>query len=486
MSRRWSVGLAVLCVSGLAAGCTTDSSSPQHQDLPNSQANAPSSTLPPINPKPGGAGGGDPYYPDDGNGGYDVARYELNLSYDPAARFLRSTATITATATQDLSRFNLDLHGLHVRSVTVDSEPAGILRDGAHELVITPSEPLRKGTRFRVRVRYDGVPSTVHDTAFGDNGWTVSASGGAFTAGEPHSASTWYPVNDHPGDKATFRLAARVPDQWGVVSNGVPVSKWSEGGWTTYGWASKYPMAPYLTTIGIDKWRYVERKLADGTPVLEAYAPGAEGFKVYEDRLPEVLNFLSSKFGKYPMESAGAIVLGQDIGYSLETQTRPTYTKGVDLATIVHENTHQWFGDAVSVAHWKDICLNECFAAYAEDLWAEAKQGANLDALYRSRLATTDWSGKLYDMGAGNEFSAVYTKGKLAMHALRRQLGDATFFRVLRGWVSAHRGGNASWPQFERYASNVSGQDLGGFFQAWFHSSTQPPPEYLYPGGLAR
>ncbi|MGH3623047.1 MAG: M1 family metallopeptidase [Sciscionella sp.] len=482
-------GLAVCCALALTA-CSTDSSRPDTRRTTESKATTSTKPPPPAHPRPGAAGAGDPYYPADGNGGYNVADYHLKITYNPASRHLSGDATITATARQDLSRFDLDLYQLAVTSVAVDGKPARTFSQvGKHELVITPAEALRDGQRFAVRVRYGGKPHTVHDVAFGDNGWTVSPTGGAFVAGEPHSATTWYPANDTPSDKATFHLTARVPSAWSVISNGRPVSRKTKDGWTTFTWAEETPIATYLTTVGIDKWGFVESKLEDGTPVLDAYAPGSESFHTDEDRLPEVLSFLVSKFGDYPQNAAGSIVLGTSIGYSLETQTRPVYSEGVDLATIVHENAHQWYGDSVSVRDWKDICLNECFASYAEDLWAEAKEGVDLDARYRAAVRSVRnsqgfWAGKLYDMGAGNEFDAVYTKGALALHALRRQIGDEAFDKILKGWPAEHRNGNASWPQFESYAARVSGQQLGGFFQAWFHGSTIPRARYLWPGSL--
>src|SRR3569833_3094893 len=88
-----------------------------------------------FTPSPGAPGIGDPYYPDYGNGGYDVGHYDLRLRYWPGADRLTGTATILASATQDLSRFNLDF-ALTVKSVLVNGLPARFTKDGAHELVI--------------------------------------------------------------------------------------------------------------------------------------------------------------------------------------------------------------------------------------------------------------------------------------------------------------------------------------------------------------
>ena len=440
----------------------------------------------------GGPDGGDPYYPADGNGGYYAVDYNISIHYDPASHHLDGSARITARATERLRSFDLDLAGLTVNSVAVNGRPAKFHRSDQHELVITPADPVGRGAGFAVDVRYGGVPKAVNDLNLGANGWQYSVSGGAFAAGEPHSASTWYPVNDTPTDKATFHLSATVPPGWSVISNGIERgSTPAPGGWTTYNWVEKTPIASYLTTVGIDKWTFERSVLPDGTPVVSAYAPGTQDKQELEHRLPEILAFEESIFGPYPQDAAGGIFLADNISFSLEAQTRPIFAQWTDLSTVVHENAHQWFGDSVSVKNWRDVCLAECFASYAQNLWAEAKEGVNLDSMYRHQVAqardsSSFWAAKLYDMGPGNEFTAVYTKGAMAMHALRRQIGEQAFATVLRGWPALHRNGNASWPQFEDYVQQVSRQGLHEFFQEWFHGTKIPEDKYLWPGSLHR
>src|SRR4051794_15039832 len=145
--------------------------------------------------RPGSDGAGDSYYPQDGNGGYDVADYNLKVGYDPASHQLTGAQDISARATQSLSSFNLDLRGLTVDSVRVNGRDAKFDRTGEHELVITPSRPLWRGERFAVKIAYHGVPAPINDPSLGANGWQYAKAGGAFVAGEPKSATTWYPVN---------------------------------------------------------------------------------------------------------------------------------------------------------------------------------------------------------------------------------------------------------------------------------------------------
>jgi aminopeptidase N len=483
--RRWVVATSLTSVLVLATGCTAAESTdpaPVSSTVPTTVSRAADE---------GAEGAGDAYYPTDGNGGYEVDNYDLEISYDPATRRLDGFAKITANPQQPLRRFNLDLYGLDVRSVQVDTRQATFERLGEKELVITPAAPVQPGRPFLVEVRYDGVPKLMTSGSLGDNGWHSSDSGPAFAAGEPQSASTWYPVNETPRDKARFKLAIRVPDGWGAVSNGLEEGTTQADGWTTYRWSEQTPLASYLTTVAIDRWTIVRSQLPDGTPVLDAYAPGSDDMKKIEARLPEVIEFLSSKFGKYPQRAAGGIFINASIGFSLETQTRPTYAQWADLETVVHENAHQWFGNSVSVDSWADICLNECFASYAQWLWAEAKEGKILDDAYRKAIDDTKdtgqfWANKLYDMGRGSEFRGVYDKGILAMHALRKQIGEEAFGRVLKEWPAAHRDSNASWPEFEQFVAGIAGQDLRGFFDAWFRGDKIPGDPYLFPGSLRK
>ncbi len=449
------------------------------------------SETPPQDAVEAGAGAGDAYYPADGNSGYDVTLYDLAITYDPGSKRLDGVATITATASDDLSRFNLDLEGLEVSDVKVGGQPAKFAAEGEHELVITPASPLAKGKPFTTVVTYGGEPTTINDASLGRSGWQISSTGGAFAAGQPHSATTWFPANDTPRDKAALKLAARVPDGWTAISNGLEGPVKRDGGWTTFTWSEETPLATYLATVAIDKFEVVRSKLPSGTPVVDAYAPGTSGSKKpIQSRLPEVLAFLETKFGPYPQRAAGGIWVADQIGFSLETQTRPIYASWADLETVVHENAHQWFGDSVSLRSWADICLNECLASYSQWLWME-KEGTDLDERYRGRVEelrsrSSFWAPKLYDMGQGNEFRGVYDKGIMAVHALRKQVGDDVFFKALRSWSADHRDSNASWPDFENHFEKASGQQLDGFYAAWFRGSGIPEDQYLLPAGVRR
>ena len=122
--------------------------------------------------QPGAVGIGDSLYARLGNGGYDVQHYTIDLVLTPEDNHIAATASIAAVATQDLSRFNLDLSGLDVESVSVNEQPADFDRMDT-ELVISPSQALENGDAFSVEIAYAGVPEVITDPAvpFVNLGW---------------------------------------------------------------------------------------------------------------------------------------------------------------------------------------------------------------------------------------------------------------------------------------------------------------------------
>ncbi|GAB1326378.1 M1 family metallopeptidase [Streptomyces sennicomposti] len=438
-----------------------------------------------ASPSPGAPGIGDPYYPDYGNGGYDVSHYDLRLRYQPATDELEGTATISARTTRDLSSFDLDFL-LDVSEVRVNGTKAAFTTSGQHELVVTPRTPLAKGTAVTVVVRYSGVPST--KSAYGFTTWHRTPDG-AVAADEPEAAWWWFPSNDHPSDKATYDVSVAVPDGTQAISNGTLQATSSQLGWTRYSWRQNKPQATYLATLALGKFDITQGVSEGGVPVINAYSKdlgdndGAARASV--ERTGEIVDWLSGYFGPYPFSSAGGYVPNTTTGYALETQSRVFYSpkqfaKGANVSLIVHELGHQWYGDDVSVKGWKDIWLNEGFATYAQWLWSEhegegtAQQLA--DYVYASHPADDPfWTVEPGDPGADNQFdAAVYDRGAAAIQALRDEVGDTAFFRILKGWPTAHAYGNASVADFQKYAEQISGKPLAALFDAWLFQPTKP------------
>jgi aminopeptidase N len=445
--------------------------------------------VPAATPQPGGSGIGDTYYPDYGNSGYDVSHYDVRLRYHPDTDLLAGTTTILARATTDLSRFNLDFL-LDVSSVRVNGWPASYSREGVHELVVTPARTLATGQLMTIVVQYSGVPSKA--TIGGGTGWTRTQDG-ALAVNEPEIAWWWFPSNDHPLDKATFDISVSVPDGVEVISNGVmprpPLPELI--GWTRWSWRSTKPMATYLAFLAIGQYDIVTDTAPNGQQVINAYSQRlssdfADAARSSVERTAEVVDWESGIFGPYPFEAQGGVAGPPDgIGFALEDQTRPVYgpgfwRRGSNMYVIVHENSHQWFGDSVSVAQWHDIWLNEGFATYAEWLWSQAQGEGTAQEVFDFTYAfypvdSPFWQVLPSDPGANDLFdNSVYDRGAMTLHQLRLAVGDDAFFTILRRWAAERQYGNGTTAQFIALAEQVSGQQLDALFTTWLYTRGRP------------
>ncbi|MFD9410485.1 M1 family metallopeptidase [Streptomyces sp. NPDC059989] len=442
-----------------------------------------------VQGRPGASGLRDPYFPKAGNGGYQVDHYALDLDYDPADGQLHGTAVITARAEQELSSFNLDLSGLKVEGVTVQGAGARYNRTG-NELTVRPPEDLEKGEVFTAEIDYSGRPKALTDADGSKEGW-ITTGDGAVGVGEPVGSMTWFPGNHHPSDKASYDITITVPKGYEAVSNGELRARSDvEGGRTEFAWRSPEPMASYLATAAIGKYKVTTGRTPSGVPWYTAVSPGeAAASAAPLARLPEMVDWGSGRFGPYPFGTAGAIVLpAGTLEYALETQTKPVFSGAPgEEELVLHELAHQWFGDSVSPKSWKDMWLNEGFAVYAEWLWAEDHGGPTAQQHFDAFLAgdtevddaaDSDWDAfPPADPPGPEDISGnpVYYRGAMVLHRIRQEVGDEKFFALLRGWVADHRHGNASTADFTAYAQEKTGHDLKKVWDVWLYGKDRPP-----------
>ena len=493
MSRRktFLIGLVVVVLIGLVAALASaggdDGGSPDgaaSADEGRGEAPDPQDAEDPgAGGTVGAAGVDDPYYPQLGNGGYDVTHYDLDLSWQPEIGGIAGTATIEAKSTQSLSSFNVDLLAdLEIDQVSVDGAEATAERRDDHEVTITPVETIADDAAFTAVVHYGGVSEPVEGLLPGLGGW-VTDGREVYVASEPDGAAGFFPGNDHPSDKATYTLHVTAPDDLTVVANGVVTGTDEDPAERTKTWHFDMadPMASYLVQVGIGDLTVEEGASPAGVPIRNAFDDDVpeQDASARHVRTGEMIDYFATRFGPYPFANYGVLVVDDPIGFALETQTLSLFPAGIDEETVAHELAHQWFGDDVSPARWKDVWLNEGFATYASWLWLSEGSGggADIDDLAEGAAGMGDELNlpPAEPGGPENLFAgSVYYRGALTLHVLRDAMGDDKFFELLRTWVDRYGGRSATTAEFESLAGDIAGTDLSSLFDAWLRSDELP------------
>lgn len=461
-------------------------------------------------PSPGPQSIGDSLFPTLGNGGYDAIAYDFNLTFgaDPAGP-VKSTVTLAATATQALSSFSLDYAGSGSGGVFVNGQPAKVVaQDG--KLVITPKRALPARRPFVVTLQgfvtgpraYD--PNDETSTAFfaGPTGTAVAA--------QPANAHFAFPVNDHPLDKAAYTFRLTAPAGQSAVASGALIDKRTKKGQTTWTYLQRQPLAAELIQIAVGSYDIVDRGRLAGVKVRDVIPPSLRSrVEPAFARVGDHLQFVQGKLGRYPFDTYGSLLIDDNVGFALETQTLSLYgpewfidpDTGEDHPpawwepTLVHELAHQWWGDSVSPKDWSDIWINEGHATWYEASFAQREEERE-PGYFQEYLGVDDFEDAarvIYSLGdryraaygpvgaprsgaSEDLFSRqAYYGGFLVLYALRQEIGVAKFEKLEREYVTRYEGQSRGTDDFIALASKVAGRDLGPFLGRWLDDTTMPP-----------
>jgi aminopeptidase N len=475
-SRRGRLILAAAAVLGLLAAACSDDGGSDPADTTTDAGDSTTTTALLEEAVDGGDDAGDLYVPGFGATGYDVEDYALDLRWRPPNR-LSGTATLHLVPQEALRSFALDLDGLQVRGVDVDGAEAAFGLEGI-ELTIVPEAPLPADEPVEVVIEYGGTPGQAHVAEHLEPvGWTRDGDV-AFALGQPVGSSTWFPANEAVADKATWSLDLTVPRDTDVASNGELEGRDRQGRTTTWSWRMEHPMTPSLAMVAIGAFDLVEGEGPHDLPLLSFVS---EGLDVRDDLagIGEMITAFEILFGPYPFDSYGVVALDTDFPYALETQGRSFLPRGTtDPVTQAHELAHQWFGDSVTPTTWADIWLNEGFATYAEHLWLDASEPRYDIDTAMADLRDPSLRGPTQDPGPLRIYDeVVYQRGALTLHALRQEIGDRPFFRLLHRWARRHQDGTVTTQDFIALAEDVADQRLQRFFRDWLDDERLPPAD---------
>ena len=419
---------------------------------------------------------------------YDARYYRLDLTIDPSVRRITGQATVRGTVIEGpLRRIELDLDDALGVTGVIRPEEGDTLTFTHVNRLLTVELPgsLDSGADFSFVVSYRGSPlgdSFHFDTQAGKPMiWTLSA---------PYGARSWWPCKDYPEDKAdSVDIVVRSPTGMLAASNGTLRADIDDGATATRWWHEAHPIATYLVSLAIHPYRYYSdwyhpSSQPDSMPIVfYNFAASQENARPVQAKVKQMIAYFASRFGEYPFldEKYGHAEFLWNGGMENQTITSlGTYTESV----VAHELSHMWWGDFVTCRDYHDIWLNEGFATYCEALWAEAVGGPGQ---YHAKMAETKYvgSGSVYapdtfDPNRIYDKNLSYYKGSWVLHMLRHLVGDDDFFGILREYRTRHAGGTASTADFRAVAEEISGQDLGPFFQEWVYGERAPVYQYQW------
>ncbi len=407
----------------------------------------------------------------------DILHYDLNFNLFSKKNEIKASCTILAKINELKSnKIILNFYdNMKIEKVLLNNIKAPFSRDSKH-LFISRND-ITKDT-VSIYIQYSGTPKSLGFGSF--NFKRFKKEPVVYTLSEPIFASTWFPCNDIPIDKATADIKITNDSSFVSVSNGKLVDIVSSRGKKTYHWKTVYPISTYLISIFSADYDHFSQKYISlnkqDTMNIEyfSFPEHTKLAKVDFSVNLKILKYFSSLFGEYPFikEKYGVAEFLWPLG-AMENQT----ITGIGANFIggrkffndiyIHELAHQWWGNAVTLKTWKDIWLNEGFATYSEALYFEHESGK--DALISTLISKFgEFEGKtLYDPGIKLFDKIVYNKGAWVLHMLRRELGDEQFFQVLRNYYETFKYKNASTEDFKQICENVSQKDLNYFFDQW-------------------
>ncbi len=445
---------------------------------------------------------------------YDVTYYDLDLEVSPSDSTIEGNLIVHARVGSPLEWLVLDLvpdlevHGTKIRRQD-DWGTAFYSRLGGKIWIRLP-RTFQPEEILIASVAYGGRPRVARNAPWdGGFSWDTTSTGAPWiaTTCQGEGADLWWPVKDHVSDEPdSMAIRVTVPDPLVVASNGrLRGTQTLSPGKTTFDWFVSNPINTYAVALNIAPYRLIQGELesvaGDVFPVQffvlnEDYEQGMAFF-------PEILDhvrWFESRFGPYPFRSDKYGVV-QTPHLGMEHQSIIAY--GADFNPNVfiqrdfgfdqlhhHELAHEWWGNLVTNADWKDAWLHEGIgtytqAMYAEDLGGEEAYHAYIRAnrgMISNRLAVAP-----EEISSVNEMFErphdIYAKGAWILHSLRYVIGRDALNESLRRMaypdsIAARRAHCqcrfASSNDFIQTVEEVTGRDLDWFFRVYLRQPNLP------------
>ncbi|MFN8309534.1 MAG: M1 family aminopeptidase [Chitinophagales bacterium] len=425
--------------------------------------------------------------------GYDVKFHHLNLNVERNTLFLSgSVRTIAKVVSSQLDSFAFELH----QSMTIDSIVSGgsilgFTRSSGDVKAKLPSTK-NQNEIIDLTIYYHGTPTGASAIGDGFNSSTSPSWGNEATwsLSQPYSAYNWWPCKQSLQDKIDSSRCYITTDSSnkagsnGRLENVVNLPN----GKKRFEWVSHHPIDYYLISVAVSK--YVEKNswahLENGDSVfIQNYIYNNPAtyttFKNVIDSIPYMVELFSKLYGPYPFadEKYGHCMAPLSGGMEHQTMT----TQGFfDFGVTAHELGHQWFGDHVTCASWKDIFVNEGMASYSEYLAFQYLKSysaaqASMATVHSDVMSQPGGSIYFTDTNENRIFDSrlSYNKGSAMVHMIRFELNnDSLFFQFFKNYQNEFGNGTASGEDYKHILETTSGKSFETFFNQWYYGEGYP------------
>ena len=428
---------------------------------------------------------------------YDVTYHKLEVTVNPAVRFISGKVTTTYTALANLSTVTFDLaNEIAVSAVKKGTVSLVFLQNGNNELVVTLPAMQIMGSSDTLEIYYSGVPPDNGFSAFATT--THAAAPIMWTLSEPFGARDWWPCKQDLNDKIpNIDVYVTAPSQFTAVANGLePEAPVINGINKTTHFRHNYPIPAYLIAFAVTNYAVINQTAGTGAntfPIINYVYPENTGTSLTSQlsKTPAIMNFYEATFETYPFaaEKYGHAQFGWGGGME---HTTVSFMNNFSRSLIAHELAHQWFGDKLTCGSWKDIWLNEGFATYCASLVIENLDGQTAFTTDKNNMITsitnaiggsvylTDTEAESVDRIFSSRLS--YNKGAMVLNMLRLKMGSTSFFQAVKNYLAdpalAYK--YTSTPQFKAHLETVYGSSLSEFFNDWVYG--QGYPKYTITG----
>jgi aminopeptidase N len=391
--------------------------------------------------------------------GVTVQHYDVDLHVDVADMTVRGRASINLVL-DDVETLHLALDGPSIDSVLVNGRSARYRHHRNALSVVMPSA----ADSVVVTVFYAGQPR-VGLYRGSAQGRTV-----VFTDGWPTRVSGWLPGVHHPSIPATLDLRLSHSGDGVAVGSGRPLGR--DGGATAWRldapaptYAFAFAIAPFQTHVDTSAVHYhFEEELQGGL-----------------SRTSRILETIEDLLGPYPYRSLSTVAVpfdyaGMENASSAFLNTN-LYVDATALeGVLVHELVHQWFGNHVTIADWRDLWISEGITTYLVSVVYESLDGIDAAREVMAEMASIDRRQARsappvvpIDISTPEDMLTwvVYRKGGAMMHTLRLVIGDDAFFETLRRLIATYAPGPVSTAQVIDAFQAAASTDLSDFFEFW-------------------